>query len=167
MGRLQKRKGVDVLIEAFQAAAVEDARLLIVGPDEGMLPTLRALAGGDPRIVFTGYLEGEARLGALAASDIFALPATGEGQPMAALEAMAAGMPALLSPGCNLDEAEAAGAGYVVEASVAAFADKLSLLLSDAGLRREMGGRARQLVADRYAWDGVAERLEAVYASLL
>ena len=167
MGRLQKRKGVDVLIEAFKAAGIEDARLLIVGPDEGMLPTLRALAGGDPRIVFTGYLEGEARLGALATGDIFALPATGEGQPMAALEALAAGLPALLSPGCNLDEAEAAGAGYVVEASVAAFADKLSLLLSDAGLRRELGGRARRLVADRYAWDGVAERLEAVYASLL
>ena len=73
MGRLQKRKGVDVLIQAFKAAGLEDARLLIVGPDEGMLSELRALAAGDPRIVFTGYLDGDARLGALAAGDIFAL----------------------------------------------------------------------------------------------
>ncbi len=166
MGRLQKRKGVDVLIRAFQAASVENARLLIVGPDEGMLPTLQALATGDPRIVFTGYLAGEARLGALAASDIFALPAIGEGQPMAALEAMAAGLPVVLSPGCNLDEA-AAGAGFVVEATAAAFAERLGLLLSDAGLRRAMGRRARRLAAERYSWDGVAERLEDVYASLL
>lgn len=166
MGRLQMRKGVDVLVEAFKAAAVENASLLIVGPDEGMLPTLRALANGDPRIVFTGYLDGEARLGALAAGDVFALPAIGEGQPMAALEAMAAGLPVVLSPGCNLDEAAAAGAGFVVEASAAEFAEKLSLLLSDAALRREMGQRARRLVTARYSWDGVAERLEAVYASL-
>ena len=98
MGRLQARKGVDVLIEAFKAADLAESRLLIVGPDEGVLPALKSLAGGDARIVFTGYLGGDARLGALAASDIFALPATGEGQPMAALEAMAAGLPVLLSP---------------------------------------------------------------------
>lgn len=167
MGRLQARKGVDLLIKAFKAADVADARLLIVGPDEGMLPALRSLASGDPRIVFTGYLEGDGRLGALAASDIFALPATGEGQPIAALEAMAAGLPALLSPGCHLDEVEEAGAGFVVEATVDAFADKLGLFLKDQSLVQQMGQRARRLVAQRYAWDEIAERLESVYRSLL
>ena len=167
MGRLQKRKGVNVLIESFQAAAVEDARLLIVGPDEGMLPTLTALADGDPRVVFTGYLEGEARLGALAAGDVFALPATGEGQPMAALEAMAAGMPVVLSPGCHLGEAEAAGAGYVVEASAAAFAEKLNLLLEEPALRQAMGQRGRRLIAERFSWERVAVALEDVYVRLL
>ncbi|MCY4063136.1 MAG: glycosyltransferase [Chloroflexi bacterium] len=167
MGRLQERKRVDVLIKAFIAADVADARLLIVGPDEGMLPALMKLAGGDPRIVFTGYLEGSGRLGALAASAVFALPATGEGQPIAALEAMAAGLPVLLSPGCNLDDVEEAGAGFVVEQTVAAFADGLRKLLRDEGLRRKMGQRARRLAEERYAWDGIAERLEDVYLSLL
>ncbi|MDE2635918.1 MAG: glycosyltransferase [Chloroflexota bacterium] len=166
MGRLQKRKGADVLIKAFKAANVADSRLLIVGPDEGMLPVLKALADGDPRIIFTGYLEGDARLGALAAGDIFALPATGEGQPIAALEAMAAGAPVLLSPGCNLDEVEEAGAGYVVSATADAFAEKLRLPLIDDASRRRMGERARQLVDERYRWDGVAERLENVYTGL-
>lgn len=167
MGRLQARKGADALIEAFKAADQADARLLIVGPDEGMLPALQALAGGDRRIVFTGYLDGEARLGALAASDIFALPATGEGQPMAALEAMAAGLPLVLSPGCNLDEVAERGAGYVIEPTVEAFADKLRLLLCDPALRRRMGEQARQLADERFAWDRIAERLEAVYRSLV
>ena len=167
MGRLHARKGVDALIKAFNAIDLEDSRLLIVGPDEGMLPVLHALAGGDRRIIFTGYLQGDARLGALAASDIFALPATGEGQPMAALEAMAAGLPVVLSPGCNLDEVEGAGAGYVVDAEVDAFAEKLRLLLRDQDLRRNMGQRARRLVEESYSWDGIAERLEDVYRSLL
>lgn len=167
MGRLQERKGVDVLIKAFKAADIAGSRLLIIGPDEGMLPGLTALADGDRRIVFTGYLKGDERLGALAAGDIFALPATGEGQPMAALEAMAVGMPVLLSPGCNLDEVEEAGAGIVADATVDAFAGKLRLYLADGALREQMGKRARQLVDDRYRWDGVAERLEDVYKSLI
>lgn len=166
MGRLQARKGVDALIQAFKSAKVADSRLLVVGPDEGMLPTLEALAEGDPRVIFTGYLKGDERLGALAASDIFALPATGEGQPMAALEAMAAELPVILSPGCNMDEVARAGAGFVVEPTVAAFSEKLTLLLNDRALRREMGQRARQLVEERFAWDGIAERLEGLYRSL-
>lgn len=167
MGRLHERKGVDLLIKAFQAADVTDARLLIVGPDEGMLTALHALANGDPRIVFTGYLEGNVRLGALAASDLFALAATGEGQPIAALEAMAAGLPVLLSPGCHLDEVDGSGAGFVVEATVASFAEGLRKLLRDEDSRLKMGQRARRLVEEQYAWDGIAERLEDVYQSLL
>lgn len=167
MGRLQKRKGVDVLIKAFKAAGVAGSRLVIVGPDEGMLPVLKAMAGGDTRIVFSGYLGGDERLGALAACDVFALPATGEGQPMAALEAMAAGMPVLLAPGCNMDEVVAADAGFVVKPTVDAFADKLRLCLIDGDLRRTMGERARQLADERYRWDEVAERLEDVYKGLL
>ena len=167
MGRLQARKGVDLLIEAFRAADVSESRLLIAGPDEGLLPRLKRLAAGDERISFAGYLDGSARLQAFAAADVFALPARGEGQSMAALEAMAAGLPALLSPGCNMDEVAAAGAGYVVEATVEAFADKLGDLLRQAELRREMGRRARQLVEARYSWDKVAAALERVYARLV
>jgi len=167
MGRLHTRKGVDVLIKAFKAIDLEDSRLLIVGPDEGMLPILKASADGDRRIIFTGYLQGDERLGALAAGDVFALPATGEGQPMAALEAMAAGLPVVLSPGCNLDDVAGVGAGYVVKAEVDTFAEKLRLLLNDRDLRRTMGLRARQLVKESYTWDGISERLEDVYRSLL
>lgn len=165
-GRLQARKGVDVLIEAFLTAEVEHSSLLIVGPDEGMLPRLKAIASDDPRIVFTGYLQGEDRLAALAASDVFALPATGEGQPLAALEAMAAGLPVIISPGCNLDEVEAWGTGFVVEATVEAFAEKLRQLLQDGALRREMGAKARRLVEARFTWERVVYELEQVYLDL-
>ena len=163
MGRLQARKGLDILIKAFKSADVDNSRLLIVGPDEGMLPQLRALAGDDSRIIFAGYLAGSARLEALAAGDVFALPATGEGQSIALLEAMAAGLPAVISPGCNMKEVETAGAGHVVEADVEAFADKLRELLRDDEKRREMGVRARRMVVERYTWGAAAQALERVY----
>ncbi len=167
MGRLQARKGVDVLIQAFLSAGVKHSRLLIVGPDEGMLPSLQAIAGDDARIVFTGYLEGADRLASLAASDVFALPATGEGQSMAVLEAMAASLPVVLSPGCNMDEVAGYSAGYVVEATEEAFAKKLRTLLTDEDLRRKIGAKARRLVEERYTWDTAAEKLEQVYIGLM
>jgi len=166
MGRLQARKGLDVLIQAFQRAHVEHSRLLIVGPDEGMLKVMRKLAAGDSRIVIAGYLSGADRLCALAASDLLALPAVGEGLSMAVLEAMAAEMPVILSPGCHMNEVEAVGAGYVAAAAADAFADKLRLLLRDRDLRARMGKAARRLVAETYNWDAIGIQLEALYQSL-
>ncbi len=167
LGRLQARKGVDVLVRAFQRAKVEDARLLIVGPDEGILSQVRALAAGDSRIVCTGYLGSGERLEALAASDVFALPARGEGLSVAVLEALAAGLPAVISPGCNMPEVETAGAGFVADATADAVAVKLRELLVDADLRARMGVAARQLVAERYTWERVGNQLELVYQQVL
>ena len=167
MGRLQRRKGLDALIQAFQQANVEHSRLLIAGPDEGMMKAIQALAADDERIVIAGYLDGEERRRALAAGDVFALPAVGEGLSMAALEAMASGMPVILSPGCNMNEVETVGAGYVAAPSADAFAVKLRLLLADSDRRARMGKAARQLIAQKYTWDTIAKQLESVYSGLL
>ncbi|MCY4145979.1 MAG: glycosyltransferase [Chloroflexi bacterium] len=167
MGRLQARKGVDVLLRAFLAANVADSRLLIAGPDEGMLRTLRNMAARDERIVFAGYLDGSRRLEALGAADILALPAVGEGQPIAVLEALAASLPVVLSPGCNMNEVAEAGAGFVTEATAPAFAEKLRLLLQDEQARRQMGAAARRLARERYSWARAAAAVERVYAEML
>ena len=86
---------------------------------------------------------------------------------MAVLEALATGIPAVISPGCNMPEVETAGAGFVADATVDAVAVKLRRLLVDADLRERMGVAARQLVAERYTWDIVATQLESVYENLL
>lgn len=161
MGRLHPRKGVDVLIKAFKAANVPGARLVIAGGDEGMLGALQPLL--DERIVITGYLGGADRLAAYAAADAFALPATGEGLSLAALEAMGAGLPVILSPGCNLPEAAAAGAGVIVAPEVEPLADALRRVLTDPG---DMGANGRRLVAERFTWDAVAAQLDMVYRSM-
>jgi glycosyltransferase involved in cell wall biosynthesis len=165
MGRLHPRKGVDVLVRAFQQAAVPNARLVIAGPDEGMLAALQPLL--DSRIIVTGYLEGAERLAAYAAADVFCLPATGEGLSMAALEALAAGLPAVLSPGCNLPEVAQAGAGRVVAPQVTPLAATLREVLLDSTLRASMSAAARALVRERFTWEQVGAALEAVYQQVV
>lgn len=165
MARLHPRKGVSVLVEAFQRANVPGARLVLAGPDEGALNRIESRL--DERIIVTGYLDGAARLAAFAAADMLALPAVGEGLPMVVLEAMAAGLPVIVSPGCYLPEVAQHGAGLEVEPAVEPLAAALSSLLTDAARRQQMGAAARTLVRDRFTWDAVAARLEAVYAGLV
>jgi len=212
LGRLHARKGVQVLLPAFAGALeqVPDARLLVAGPDEGMLAALQAqaralgLAGGsdtnsdrdndapvgagfetrpydDPakrppvpnaassgaRALFTGLLTGPDRLAALAAADLFALPAEGEGFSMAVLEALACGLPVLLTPGCHFSEAAEAGAGVVVPREVEALRAALVALLSDSDRRAAMGRAARALVEARYTWPQIVAQLETAYASVI
>jgi glycosyltransferase involved in cell wall biosynthesis len=164
MGRLHPRKGADVLVRAFKRADLPHTRLVIAGPDEGLLETIKPHL--DERIIITGYLAGQDRLAAFAAADLLALPAVGEGLPMAVLEAMAAGLPVIVSPGCNLPEVSANGAGLEVEPAVEPLAAALHDLLTDADQRAAMGQAARRLAQSRFSWDAVAEQLEKIYVSL-
>jgi glycosyltransferase involved in cell wall biosynthesis len=168
LGRLHERKGLHLLIPAFAEAvkAAPDARLVIAGPDEGMLATLKDQVnqftlGG--RVVFTGMLAGDEKLAALASADLFALPAVGEGFSMAVLEAMACGRPVLLTPGCNFPEVADAGAGVIVPREVGALNEALRTLLIDGERRVSMGQLARKLVEERFTWPQVVAQMVEVY----
>jgi glycosyltransferase involved in cell wall biosynthesis len=167
LGRLTFKKGLDVLVAGFARAAVPDAVLAIVGPDdERMQPGLESLAkqaGIGSRIVFTGMLRGEDKAGALAAADVWALPSHTENFGLAVVEALAAGRPVLLSPAVNIaHEAGAARAATICEPDANEFGYALAALLADHERRAELGSRAREF-ARRYDWPEVAPRWKEMY----
>jgi glycosyltransferase involved in cell wall biosynthesis len=172
LGRLHERKGLQFLIPAFAQAAqdIRDARLLVVGPDAGMLVTAQMLAaqlGIADRVTFTGMLTGDDQRAALATCDLFVLPAVGEGLSMAALEAMAARLPLILTPGCNLPDLETRGAGLLVDRDVEALAEALRTLLNDSARRRTMGENGLAWVREAFTWPAIAAQTEALYRSRL
>lgn len=164
MARLHPRKGVRVLVEAFQAAGVPNTRLVIAGPDEGALAEITPLLNRD--MLVTGYLDGAERLAALAAADVLALPAVGEGLPLVVLEALAAGVPVIVSPGCHLPEVMDYNAGVEVPPEVAPLRDVLRALFKSAATRAAMGAAAKRLIAERFTWDTVGAQLEALYTQI-
>lgn len=172
VGRLHERKGLGLLIPAFARAAENfpDARLLIVGPDAGFRPAAEALVraeGIESKVIFTGMLTGDDRLAALATGDIFALPAVGEGLSMAALEAMAAHLPLIVTPGCNLPQIEKRGAGLLVKRAVPPLAQALERLIADLDQREAMGAKAFEWMREQFTWEAVAESVEILYQSIL
>jgi glycosyltransferase involved in cell wall biosynthesis len=170
LGRVSRKKGLDVLVRAFAAASrtgMAEPWLVIAGPDdEGLTRSLRALAarnGVGGRTVFTGMLSGVDKLSALAAADVWVLPSRGENFGNAVVEALAASRAVVVSQEVNIAQAIAeAGAGVVVERSVDAVAGRVAALLRDNGARAELGSAARAF-ARRYDWANVARQLVEMY----
>jgi glycosyltransferase involved in cell wall biosynthesis len=92
VGRLHRSKGMDLLIQGFQAHAPRDAVLAILG-EGGEEAALRRLAAGDPRIRLLGFRSNVEP--ALQALDLFVSPSREEAFPLAILEAMRARLPVL------------------------------------------------------------------------
>lgn len=108
MGRLNIKKGLDLLLPAFQKYSQEydDALLVLAGPDDGyQAETERFIATHQlqDKMIMVGMLTGDDKKAALADATIFALPSYSEGFSIAALEAMTAGVPALVSDRIGFD----------------------------------------------------------------
>lgn len=109
LGRLHPKKGGDLLIDAFAQAAAADASLHLVmaGPDDGegtqaVWQDLASRLGVADRITWTGMLAGDAKWSAIHAADVFALPSHQENFGIAVVEALALGVPVLISDKVNI-----------------------------------------------------------------
>lgn len=127
IGRLDRQKGFDVLIEAFRACPDPDVRLRIVG-DGSARTALEGLADGDPRIAFTGAVSDP--VAAMASVDAVVMPSRWEAYGLVALEARAAGRPLLVSGVDGLADHVDQGAIGVDELSADAWAIAIAALAS-------------------------------------
>ena len=119
LGRLHPKKGCDILLDAFARIGSNDPiSLIMAGPDQiGWEKDLRREVERlnlTSRVVFTGMLQGTMKQGALASADAFVLPSHQENFGISVVEALAAGLPVLISNRVNIwREIDADRAGYV------------------------------------------------------
>jgi glycosyltransferase involved in cell wall biosynthesis len=167
LGRLHPKKGCDLLIEALARISIADAKLSLVfaGPDQvGWAEQLRTRAAElklDLPVIFTGMLEGELKQGAFEAADAFVLPSHQENFGLSVVEALAAGVPVLISKRVNIwREVEADQAGYVDEDNLAGTTRLLETWINaPADARERMRARTRQCFASRFEIGRAAESL--------
>jgi L-malate glycosyltransferase len=173
VGRLAPEKALPSLIDAF-ACVVErfpEALLALVG-DGGERAALRDRAAGlglSRNIRFTGFVETTEVRRWLQLADVFTLVSSFEGFPCSLIEAMATGLPSVVSgiPG-NTQLIEAGVNGLIVEqGNSEAIAHALAKLLDDPDLSARMGLAARQVVVDRYSTGRVVDRYEALFREAL
>ncbi len=168
LGRIHPKKGCDLLIRAFARVAAHDPslRLVIAGPDEcGWQADLQKLAqqlGAGERIAWTGPLYGSLKWGAMRAADVFALPSHTENFGITVAEAMACGLPVLISNEVNIwREIESDGAGLAAADDQEGTASLLErwLAMRDAGRYRmrvnALRSFSRRFELNRFAHDFV------------
>ncbi len=170
LGRIHRKKGCDLLIDAFAkfAGAAADVHLVIAGPDSDH--SLRALQsqvgklGLAQRVTWTGMLTGRLKWSAFRAAHVFCLPSHQENFGIAVAEALALGTPVLISDKVNIwREIEAAGAGFAGPDSVEGTEQLLRHWLAlDEVARRTMSRRAMSCFATHFDVERVGQRLAAI-----
>jgi glycosyltransferase involved in cell wall biosynthesis len=168
LGRLHQKKGCDLLIDAFRKLKPSGVTLVLAGPDRiGWEKELRAgITDADlaARIVFTGMLRGETKQAALACADAFILPSHQENFGISVVEALAAGLPVLVSNRVNIwREIDADRAGYIENDDLTGTTRLIERWLgtSEQG-RKVMRTNARNCFAQRYQIDRAVDSLSRI-----
>lgn len=172
MTRLHPVKRIAALIDAFHVASrtVEDWELVVAGDgDAAHRSELEQAATKGPaagQIRFAGWLSGDAKRDCLCRAAVFALPSFQENFGMGLLEALACGVPAVVSRGVNLaTSVERAGAGWLSGSNVVELAAALTEAMGDAADRARRS-RAARAMAEEFTWTRTGEQLERLYESV-
>jgi glycosyltransferase involved in cell wall biosynthesis len=169
-GRLHPQKNLPMLLEAWvEVARQSAANLVLVGPgnDRQSLTERAAALGLRDRVQFVGAVDNPADY--LRAADLFVLPSVAEGMSNSLLEAMATGLPCVVSGiGGNTDLiADGATGRLVGEATPAAWSRALLELLDDPAAARQMGAAARRRIDQEFALEVVVDRYVALYRRMM
>jgi glycosyltransferase involved in cell wall biosynthesis len=169
LSRLHPKKGLELLLEAWPAVrrARPAARLVIAGTGAPRYEVaVRQAADGIAGIEFVGFVAGEAKAAQLSAADVFVLPSFNENFGIAVLEAVAAGLPVIVSPGVQLAPwVELRGVGRVAPRRVEALAQAIDGALGDAPLRTRVAQCGADFVVDDFGSARVAPALLSMYTA--
>jgi len=197
LGRINWKKGLDILIKAYAKLAKErpDVHLLIVGNDEGgyvekvkewikdyglsyrgygikntlnQINQTNQIDQTDTKVTFTGMLTGKDKLEAIAGSDIFVLPSYSENFGMSVIEAMACGVPVVVSDKVGISrEIIYYNAGTVVKTNVDDVYNGIKNVFSSQDKTKEMALNAKKMVYNLYDINIIADRMIKFYEEII
>lgn len=171
LGRMTEIKRVDLLLESFALLRRRrvDADLVLVGdgPLRERLEQLARTLGIADNVHFVGYRSDVAPF--YAAVDVVALTSANEGTPVAVIEGLAAGVPAVSSDVGGVADVLADGrAGFLVPpGEIEVFADRLERLAEEPKLRKEFADFGAEWVRSRYSIPRLVEDIDELYRTLL
>ena len=172
LGRVQSKKGLPMLVEAWAKVRPKGWRMRVIGPDEdGHRAELEAMvskAGVADDWTFDGPMDDSQKASAFAAANLFVLPTFSENFGIAVAEALAAGVPVITTTGAPWSGLVDTKSGWWIEPTPEA----LAIALKDACGRTAndlhgMGGRGRDWMQRDFTWESVASRMIDAYNEVL
>jgi glycosyltransferase involved in cell wall biosynthesis len=173
LGRVVPNKGLELLIETLAELKrrLHRPHLIVAGPySEGYHNALSSLAERlhvTDSITFTGLVTGARKSETFASANVFVLPSYTEAFSIAVLEAMACGLPVVLTRQCGFPEAAEGRAALEVDPDVGQLSAAIEYLLERPGEAARMGQRGKALVERHYTWHTIIPRIIAAYKALV
>jgi len=172
LGRIFRSKGLELLANAFANILKDfsEVKLVITGPDDGFLPTLKKLIKEhkiEEKVLFTGPLYGRDKLEAYVDADVYVLPSIYETFPITVLEACACGLPVVVTDRCGIADIINGQVGLVVPYDRNQLGDTVLRMLTDDKIRQQFGEKGKALVREKFDWSKIVEQLEDIYQGVL
>ena len=165
LGRLVPEKGIRYLIEAFKQVKT-DKKLVIAGGSsdtDEFAKELKEMAKGDDRILFTGFVQGQALEELYNNAYVYTLPSDMEGMPLSLLEAMSYGNCCLVSDIAECAEVVEDKALIFEKSNVDDLREKLQKACDEVDMVEGMKRQASDFICSKYNWDEVVERTLDLY----
>jgi glycosyltransferase involved in cell wall biosynthesis len=170
LGRINRKKGVDMLIEAFSQLKDMDAVLVIVGPDDGQLSEVQTLIARyelSERVILTGLLSGNDVLEAYRDAGLFVLPCRTDTFPTTIMESCLIGIPMVVTDRCEIAHLVKDRIGEVAPFDANLFANAMRELL----VNEEKQGRyitaCSTLMESEFSIQNTVDRLESLYCRIM
>ena len=173
LGRLHPIKGLDILTAVFASVLrrLPDAKLVIAGPAApGYAREVAKMVKHhdiEEQTILTGEVRGWDKWAAYRAADVFVLPSRSENFGIVVAEAMACGVPVVVSKKTPWEDVETYNAGCWVNPEPDEVAKSIIEILENPDLARQMGENGRALVREKYTWDTLAKRMLRVYENIV
>ncbi len=165
LGRIVPEKGLRYLVEAYRKLNT-DKKLVIAGgasDTDDFMNEIKALANGDDRIIFTGFVSGQTLEELYSNAYIYTLPSDLEGMPLSLLEAMSYGNCCVVSDIAECAEVVEDRAVVFKKSDETDLRNKLQMLCNDSELVRKYKSEATEFICKKYSWDDVVNKTMELY----
>ena len=165
LARLVPEKGLKYLIQAYRQVQT-DKKLVIAGgtsDTDQFVKELKALAAGDDRILFTGFVRGQMLEELYSNAYLYTLPSDLEGMPLSLLEAMSYGNCCLVSDIAECTEVVEDKAMVFLQGNVEDLREKLQTACDREELVQGYKKDATEFICGKYDWDEVAKETARLY----
>ncbi|MEM7556831.1 MAG: glycosyltransferase [Cyanobacteria bacterium P01_A01_bin.84] len=171
LSRLHPKKGLDYLIPALEKLTQHRFTFVIAGSGdahyEAEIKTLLETHKISDRTHMVGFVKGEKKNLLMQGADIFTLTSYSENFGVAVLEALASGLPVVVTPEVALSSLVAKHQlGYVVSQEILNISTTVEKLLSNPQEAKKMGLLASELISKQYSWNNIAKNLNEVYEKI-
>ena len=168
LGRINKIKGLDILMEAFSdiITDLKKVKLVIVGPDDGFLKSLKKMSfelGLNEKVLFTGPLYKENKLEAYLDAYVYVLPSVYEAFPNTVIESCACGSPVIITKSCGISDIIKDNVGCVVEHDTDSLKYALNYILKNEKFRNNLSDNCKSFVQSQIDLTNIIGKLEKIY----
>ena len=169
LGRIVPEKGIRYLLQAYKQLHT-DKKLVIAGGSsdtDDFLQEIQTLAAGDDRVIFTGFVAGQALEELYSNAYLYLLPSDLEGMPLSLLEAMSYGNCCVVSDIAECAEMVEDKAVTFQKSNVQDLKEKLQRLCDDPATVQKYKTEAADFICSKYNWDEITRKTLAVYEDRL